>query len=283
MTLFKAWAIDGHVIVHHIWIGLAGGALAFAHCLGMCGGFALYLAGSGSRAALIKRQLLWHSGRVFTYVFLGALAGFAGQALTASTAVPHVQKALAYGAGGIMLLMGLILLGVLPTLGRSLAGVADLLAPLLRNAGQPPSLAGAFALGIGTGFLPCPVVFAFLALVVQTGTIAAGVVTMAALGAGTAWSLLLVGLCGHVFSAWLRRWASVTAGVVLVLLGAATALRGTEVFHCWLGCPPAASPGGKAAEAPCCSRPAAAQSDLRGSGHGERPSSPRSDRHGAEH
>jgi len=44
---------------HYLWMGLAGGAVAVAHCLGMCGGFALHLS-VGGRLAVVA--VLGHLG-----------------------------------------------------------------------------------------------------------------------------------------------------------------------------------------------------------------------------
>lgn len=248
LTPQSPWTIGYRVIAHQFWIGLAGGAIAFAHCLGMCGGFALYLSQPGSRFSVLKRQAFWHLGRATTYVFLGSLAGFAGQSLLTSTRLGSLQNALAYLGGGAMILLGLGMLGLLPTLGSGfVAAAADLFAPLLKRVAGRPTPGAAFALGMGTGFLPCPIVLAFLMLSVQSGSVPGGMATMAGVAVGTAWSLLLLALTGQMFSQWLRRWAAVTAGVVLLLLGTATILRGTEVFHRLLGCEQQASP--------CCCEP----------------------------
>ena len=242
----------------HIWIGLAGGALAFAHCMGMCGGFAMHLSSGGRTAVVLGRQLAWHAGKTFTYVFLGALAGFGGSMLQSHAGILWVQKALTVAAGGVMVVMGIGVLGFLPHAAGRQSPLGDcrgqrtgrqdegLWSALFRTFFSQPTLGGAFGLGVATGFLPCPVVMAFLAYAAQTGSTAAGMLTMAAVGAGTLWSLLLLGMTGRLIHARLRRWAAVVAGVVLILLGVATALRGTTAFHRILGCP--APPSGGA----CC-------------------------------
>jgi len=274
----------------YVGLGLAGGALAFAHCLGMCGGFALHLSRAPSRWGVLARQLLWHAGKTFSYVFLGAMAGFVGGLAGAASAMPWVQKALAYAAGAAMVLMGLAILGLLPfrrgrwgegrgkdveresveggaseeekakepSTSRSTlhpppstavpSGLAPpasglspsgegLLASLFRQFFREPTPAGAFVLGLATGFLPCPIVIGFLSLSVTSGSVLTGIATMAAMGVGTVWSLLLLGLSGHVLTLRVRRRGAAVAGAVLIVLGAATALRGTETFHHLLGCP----------------------------------------------
>ena len=67
-------------------IGLFGSA----HCLGMCGGFALTI--GAVRPAFLStllNQLVYGVGRVFTYGFLGAAAGAVGGKL-AKTDLPLI-------------------------------------------------------------------------------------------------------------------------------------------------------------------------------------------------
>ena len=223
--------------MNYIWIGLAGGALAFAHCLGMCGGFALHFSRSDNRWSALSRQLLWHIGKTFTYVFLGALAAFGGGALAHVPGLPWIQDFLTSVAGSVIILMGMALLGILPFRAKPSAGNEEgLLSSVFREFFREPTMAAAFALGMVTGFLPCPIVVSFLALSAQTGSVLIGMATMAAMGVGTLWSLLLLGMLGRFASLRARRWSAAMGGTVLVILGLVTILRGTEVFHRALGC-----------------------------------------------
>lgn len=216
----------------YLLAGLAGGALAFAHCLGMCGGFVLHLAGSSSQRTSLGRQMLWHAGRTSTYVFLGGLAGFGGLLLGRQMAA--FQNILAYVAGGVMIVLGLTMLGLVPRIRWQVGGgaFAGLFGPILAAPAGP----AAFALGLATGFLPCPIVLAYLALSAQSGSVLTGMATMAAVGAGSVWALLLLGLTGGMLTARLKKWGVVAGGIVLVLLGMATAMRATDTFHRLLGC-----------------------------------------------
>ena len=256
-------------------IGLAGGTAAFAHCLGMCGGLALHLSQGTvplgrtkgtvpfferlkkGTVPLLVRQGLWHLGKTTTYVFLGAMAGLVGASL-GSAGVAWAQDVLAYVAGALMIVMGLALLGLLPPrLRQGLGGQGEgLLASLFGSFLGRPTAGGALALGLATGFLPCPIVLGLLALAAQSGSVLAGMVLMAALGAGSVWALAILGLSGHMISLRFKRWSTTVAAAVLVLAGLATALRGTETFHHLLGCP--AAPAAEAPAAPCCQHDAAA-------------------------
>ena len=250
--------------MNYIWIGLAGGAAAFAHFLGMCGGFALHLSHAPNRWETLGRQLLWLGGKTFTYIFLGAVAGFFGRWLSGVAIIPRIQEGLTYAAGALLIFMGARMLNLLPwrrkaSPSASADGAEGILPSVFRRFLLQPTAGGALTLGLATGFLPCPVVVGFLALSVQSGSVATGMATMAALGVGTAWSLLLLGMSGHVVTQRLRRWGTVAPGVILILLGLATGLRGTEAFHRILGCPP--SPVRQTAADPCpcadCPQPSA--------------------------
>ena len=234
--------------MQHFWIGFTGGTLAFVHCLGMCGGFALHLSRAARPAQALGRQLLWHAGRTCTYAFLGALAGFGGSVFQALAGLARAQQVLAYAAGGVMILMSLVLFGLFPAFDRNRPPreAGGLWSALLRGVFKDPTAGGALALGLATGFLPCPIVLALLAYAAHTGSVSAGLITMAAMGLGTLGPLLLLGLTGHLASRRLRRWGSLAAAVVLALLGLVTILRTTETFHHLLGCPRAP------ASAACC-------------------------------
>jgi len=217
--------------LQYAWLGLAGGAVAFAHCLGMCGGFALHLSEGRSGRAALARQLLWHAGKTATYVLLGAVVGFLGGVVASAHGLLRAQSVLAYVAGAVMLVMGAKLLGFLPNRARSKAAHERLFARVFRQFFAQPTPAAAFALGLVTGLLPCPVVLGFLALSLQSGSVLAGMATMAAVGLGTLWALLALGMTGYAVRARTPSWGSAVAGVVLVLLGAMTILRGSGLLH----------------------------------------------------
>jgi uncharacterized protein len=63
-----------------------GGLLGSGHCIGMCGAFAVAIGWPAERPVHnLFRQSVYSLGRLSSYVFLGAVAGFAGERLTLST------------------------------------------------------------------------------------------------------------------------------------------------------------------------------------------------------
>lgn len=95
-----------------VWISLAGAAGSF-HCLGMCSGFALSLAPSrAARWRTVGRHLIYNTGRVTSYCFLGVLAGTLGHAVIQGGPVGTVQRILAVLSGVLMIVMALGFFGI---------------------------------------------------------------------------------------------------------------------------------------------------------------------------
>ena len=112
-------------MTYYALLFIAGFAGSF-HCIGMCGGFACALgADARGASATSLRHLLYNTGRLSTYCFLGALAGALGQVICTSLAAGSQraapllsasldigQRALAVMAGLLMILMALRFFGV---------------------------------------------------------------------------------------------------------------------------------------------------------------------------
>ena len=204
-----------------------GSLLGSAHCIGMCGGFAVTIGATRRpmRAAVI-RQLIYTCGRIFTYTFLGAVAGFAGLWLGQfESSLIGAQQIFSIVAGVVMLIVGCTAVGVIPkSRGRaSVVGriVAPIFAHLLNSSGNASYLAA----GIATGFLPCGLVYAFLALAVASADVANGMLTMICFGLGTAPAMLLIGCGSSLLNQAARARIFRVAGVIMMLMGGVTIYR----------------------------------------------------------
>jgi uncharacterized protein len=213
--------------MQYVWLALVGGAAAFPHCMGMCGGFAIHLAGGTDRKGVLFRQLLWHAGRIVTYVFLGALAGYFGAVLVSLARWPWTKALPGYVVGVVMIVMGLGLLGIIPARLKASSGSNGdgLFAAIFRQFFSEPTPISALALGLATGLLPCPITVGFLLLSARTGSVPQAMAIMAAMGAGTVWSLLLLGMTGHMLQLKWRRRGAAVLGALLIALGSWTLMR----------------------------------------------------------
>lgn len=204
---------------------LVGGLLGSAHCIGMCGGIAAALGTIDlPMRPLVLRHLAYNFGRVFTYAFMGAMAGAAGLWL-GQYRLPLVaaQQVFSILAGVIMLAVGLNVLGVL-RLPRSWA-MPELLSPLFKALLNARSPGGFFLAGLANGFLPCGLVYAFVAMAAASGAVIAGGAIMAAFGLGTIPAMLAVGCGSRLLTHTARLRVYRVAAVLIVLLGSVTVAR----------------------------------------------------------
>jgi sulfite exporter TauE/SafE len=205
-------------------LAFAGGLAGSLHCLGMCGAFPLALARApGGR---VGRQLLYHLGRLNALAFIGAISGALGATLLAGAPIAMASRVLALGAGVVMVVLGLEMLGLTTALTSRLAvAVNAAVARPLRGVIASPSLAAPLALGCLNAFLPCHLVYAFAAQAAVSGTPLAGMMTMLAFGAGTVPAMFGLGLFGGTISAGVRAGFDRVVAVALIGYGMIVASR----------------------------------------------------------
>jgi sulfite exporter TauE/SafE len=226
------------------------GVLGTAHCLGMCGPFALMI-GGGSRSwfGALTRQAAYTSGRLFTYAVLGAVAGYCGARL--DVLVPsfvNIPAALAIVAGVLLAYQGLHAAGWLPqSAGTRLGSLlftwgshrnrlpttptpagGCLAGPIFGQFLRQPDAAGVFLAGLITGLLPCGLLYGMLALATSTHSLPLGALTMVVFGLGTAPALILAGLSGRVVGMATRRRLFAAAAWCLILTGFISVVRGVS-------------------------------------------------------
>jgi sulfite exporter TauE/SafE len=238
-------------MTYYLVLFTAGLAGSF-HCVGMCGGFACALGGDPrGRSATTLRHLLYNTGRLTTYCFLGGLAGGLGQVICTSqgsraglalpladVSLDAAQRGLAVVAGLLMITMALQFFG-LRGFHRVAAGFGgSTLAISLRSLLATPGPAAPLAFGVFNGFLPCPLVYALVAQAASTGGALPGFLTMASFGLGTFPAMLAMGGMGRLLGpAWRRRGVWL-AGSFILALGLVTLGRGivpmaAHVGHGW--------------------------------------------------
>jgi hypothetical protein len=234
------------------------GLVSGLHCLQMCGPIVLCYSLKLRREDALRAHLAYNSGRILTYMFLGALAGAAGGGLGLLGRMAGLASGARIFAGAAMLVAGVLMIGLFP---RSAKGAArrlaqsgtDRTAPVLRGF-QTPGLVriqsrgrfsravsrlllaprGKFALGLTLGFLPCGLVYAALLKAVETAAPAAGALTMLAFGMGTAVALLSMGFVSSFAGLRLGNWSNRLAAVSVMAFGAILLWRGlaaTPVCH----------------------------------------------------
>lgn len=194
------------------------------HCVGMCGGIAAmhgaWVASPGRKRTSL---LLYHGGRIGTYLSIGAFFGALG------TLSQGMQRGLALITGTVMIWIAVLSLSLArPGAAASLEAIfGSLFASLRGRRGAGASL----CFGVFHGLLPCSLVYAFAAKAASSGSVGAGLLTMAAFGLGTVPALLCSSKLIEALSAPVRS-RIVSAGTLSILiLGVVTLLRGFSSLH----------------------------------------------------
>ena len=209
---------------------LIAGFTGSAHCAGMCGPIVSVFENSAGAASLDwQRRAAYHAGRLFTYITLGAIAGFAGLATLQIGPAEQTGLVLRLIASLALLLLGLRLLGALRSNALDAVGrrVWQSLSPLVRHVLPMTTRRRAFGAGILWGALPCGLLWGVAALAVGAGGIWQGALIMSLFWLGTLPALLTLGtLTEHT----LRRSGRKLAGGLSV--GIATfAMASTLLSH----------------------------------------------------
>ena len=174
-------------------IGLLGGG----HCIAMCGGITTMLT-----SALPHHQknhlpyvITYNIGRIISYTFIGAIAGFSGSLAIKSLGFPVILLKMI--AGLFLILLGLYIgqwlmwLTKVEIIGKQ---IWKLVSPFSKKLIPINSLKKSFFLGVLWGWLPCGLVYSTLTWSLASGSALKGGVIMMFFGLGTLPALLAMSL-----------------------------------------------------------------------------------------
>ncbi len=207
--------------MEYLLIVLAG-FLGSYHCIGMCG----YIPPLIQYKNWFLGNLIYNLGRIFTYGFLGFVAGYLGMFFH-SIEFQLFQKALALLLGVFMILLGLQILGQIkekgiPGLDMVFLTIAEILSKFRRNP---------FFLGMFNGFLPCPLVYAMLMQAVLEQSPIKGFIVMVLFGLGTVPAMFLSSYVYKKVSPNMRKKLASLSGLIVILFGVMAILRALGMGH----------------------------------------------------
>lgn len=238
---------------------LIGSLLGSAHCLGMCGGFAVTIGlRSHGWGENLVRQLTYGCGRMATYSLLGLVIGLGSSWLQQQGTGLLPWQAIFAGVAGVLLIVsGVRALGWrLPKFWTRVKPVPETktLLPILaeKNPGCPaansakgscspakifhsllvnPQKRTLLVAGAVTGFLPCGLVYAFLTLAASRSNPLEAWLTMLVFGLGTLPLMTAAGVSTQLFPVRWRRFVWQGAAVCLILSGGLSLWRGTTAWQ----------------------------------------------------
>lgn len=211
--------------------GLTGG---FGHCIGMCGplvtmtALAAPAAGATQRTTLVP-QLLYHAGRIITYMIVGASMGLAGSFVNVAGRIMGVQHAVMVLAGLIMVVMGLAVAGIAGStkwIERHNAVVLRMARDVLAGRATVRYL----PLGLLMGLMPCGLSYTVFIAAAGTGSPVAGALTLLAFGAGTVPALLLFGAAVAWLGSTGRIMVQRTGGLLVTVMGLYYIVKGIRLY-----------------------------------------------------
>ena len=201
------------------------GVFGTGHCLGMCGPLVLTL--STSEGAMV-RHIIYHFGRVFTYVCMGIILGALGAGLAGAAGegdlrsldqMIRIQVACSLFAALFLLGFGLMRVGILPE--PSFMSIASPVKfpgfkRILDGAVRDKKWLHTFVFGAMMGFLPCGLSYAAFARALPSGGAFAGGLLVLAFGLGTVPGLLFFGTTAAVFARAHRRLWDLISGAIMI-------------------------------------------------------------------
>jgi sulfite exporter TauE/SafE len=217
-------------------IGLLGG---FSHCIGMCGGFVFtYSVKIAEKESNISKHkwnmllphVLYNSGRVLTYTFLGEIFGFLGGTIGFVMSVRNFQGGLQLFAGIFMLVLGLEIGGLLPTTSKDYFPGINGFKKLVGNLFNRVNRRNIFGLGLVLGFIPCGLVYVAGAMAAATESILGGMLTMLFFGLGTFPAMIVTGLASDILSARFKTRLYRISAIIIIIMAILAILRGIDAL-----------------------------------------------------
>jgi uncharacterized protein len=211
--------------------GLIGG---FGHCIGMCGPLVASYAMAGAKQSqpLIRRMVphvLYNSGRITTYTFIGGLMGLSGSFINVAGRLVHIQNIVAMLAGVMMIVMGFSIMGIIGNTAWLEKHNTSVLRAA-RNITASTSSFRYFPLGITMGLLPCGLSYTVFIASAGTGGFLPGMLTALLFGLGTLPALLVFGAVISSLSAVLRSRIYRTGGALVILMGTYYLYQGISLY-----------------------------------------------------
>ena len=225
----------------YLWTAFLMGIIGSVHCVGMCGPIAIslpYKVGMQTKEETFMKILLYNTGRVITYSFMGLILGFVGKGFFTM----GIQKGVLIALAVILIIIALFSIDVesealkIPLMKKFNDKIKSTLARLLKNT----SIKTFLLIGILNGFLPCGLVYMAIAAAIATGSILSSVLYMALFGLGTMPMMMALGYGGNFIGQKFRRFLRRLYPVFMIIFAIMFIMRAFKIgmmpedFDFWL-------------------------------------------------
>ncbi len=185
-------------------------------CMAVVGGLVLSMSATFAKEGdRVRPQVLFHIGRLLSFVVLGGVIGALGSAFALNATATVILSLL---IAAVMLILGINLLGIFHWSKRLQPAMPKFLARHAYGAAKLNHTLTPFVVGVATFFLPCGFTQSMQIYTLSTGSFVAGALTMGAFALGTLPVLAAVSFSS--FSIHDRSYAGIffkTAGLIVIL------------------------------------------------------------------
>ncbi len=218
-----------------LWTGFTLGLLGSFHCIGMCGPIALAIPGkNATKSSMFFRGLLYNSGRVITYAFLGFILGILGMGAT----IAGYQNVLSIFLGVLIIIFALFPhLKFSPKTHGFYTRFTGQLSKQISKLYRRQTGFSSLLIGLLNGFLPCGFVVTALAAALITPSTLHSAAYMALFGLGTLPTMLMLNMAPGFISLKLRSklrpfssYFAIIIGLILIWRGY-TMMNGMHMSH----------------------------------------------------
>jgi hypothetical protein len=182
-------------------------------------------------------HLLYNTGRIITYTFIGAVVGWLGSAMAYTDQFKLVTRSLLLFSDLFVILVGLGTAGLFSWLNASkldFPGPIQAMTAAVHSLRKLPPTLAALPLGLMFGFIPCGYLYTVAITAAQSADVITGALMMFAFGLGTAPSLLIFGSATHWLSGRARTWMLRIAGLLVTGMGIINLIKHLRMMG-WLG------------------------------------------------
>lgn len=203
---------------------------SFGHCCSMCGGFTLLFINLNSKSNhLFFLTLVYHLFRIFAYIVLGIIFGTFGNILAINS---RVQSLSFFILGVLMMILGfaLIFRGNILSLIEKNVFFDRFVKKMIQKSKNFKGLKSAVFLGFSNGFVPCGLVYFFIANAMSKQNVFEGVLVMMIFGISTLPAMLFFSKISQFFSDFLRNFFNYLSYSIIICYGINLAYMGFRAF-----------------------------------------------------
>lgn len=203
---------------------------SFGHCYAMCGGFTLaFMRLNSSCKNLFFLTLLYQLSRILAYIFLGILCGIFGNILAINA---KIQSFSFFIIGIFMVILGcaLIFRGSLLAFFEKNIVLHSLFKFLMQKSMKFKGFKSALILGFSNGFVPCGLVYFFLADSLKRENILESILIMFVFGISTLPAMLFFVKLSQFLSEFLRTIFNYITYIIIIIYGIRVSYIGFITF-----------------------------------------------------